>query len=165
MVRASPSAIPARMYRHFALVTVLLTTGIAMFAEGENREATAPRLENGSDEPAPQPEATSEPARRAAGTPARRPSTGGFDGGGMAFGMPMDKALGSVTAPVTGVGWEEEPGGYSERYLASLGADERDRLLKGLEDEGMLSPEERERKSAALVSASHSRSGGTAENH
>ena len=41
MRRAVTPAIPPSMYRHFAIVTLALTTGLAMFAQGENREAQA----------------------------------------------------------------------------------------------------------------------------
>lgn len=36
--------VPPRMYRHFAVVTVLLTLCIAIFADGENREAISAEI-------------------------------------------------------------------------------------------------------------------------
>jgi len=41
MARPAPTAITAKMYRHFAVLTLVATLGLAMFAEGENREAIA----------------------------------------------------------------------------------------------------------------------------
>ena len=41
MRRAVTPAIPPSMYRHFAIVTVVLTAGVAIFTESENREAHA----------------------------------------------------------------------------------------------------------------------------
>ena len=44
MRRAVTPAIPPSMYRHFAIVTVALTMGLAMFADGENREDSTKRI-------------------------------------------------------------------------------------------------------------------------
>ena len=41
MRRRSPSPIPPSMYRHFAAITLALTMGLAMFANGENHQARA----------------------------------------------------------------------------------------------------------------------------
>lgn len=51
MVRKTKSsAISAKTYRHFAIVTLALTGALALFAEGENREARA--MQARADEPA-----------------------------------------------------------------------------------------------------------------
>ena len=160
MRRKMSSVIPPEIYRHFAMVTVLLTTGIAMFAEGENREAavidTAPAEAStpAYAAAAPEPAIVRRP-------PARRSSSGrsGFDGFDASFGPPMDTPLGSTGAYASASLTETAPTGYSERYLESLSAEERNLLLAGLATEGLLSPEERQRKSAALIAASESRSG------
>ena len=163
MVRALPSAIPSKMYRHFALVTVLLTTGVAMFAEGENREALAAQVEE-HDAP-PQESAGEVPkatiARRA---PQHHRFGQDIDGFDVVFGAPMDRALGSFGTYTTAVASEVAQAGYSDAYVASLDPQERDLLLKGLANEGLLSPEQRERTSAALTAASQVRSGGSAAN-
>ena len=165
MGRATPSVIPPKMYRHFAMVTVLLTTGVAMFADGENRQAAAVEAAP-SEQPRADDAATisrPEIARRA---PARRsaPDRGGFDGFDASFGAPMTKPLGSPGVYVAGARSDTAPTGYSDRYLDSLSPEERALLLDGLAKEGLLSPAERERKSAALIAASEGRSGGSA-NH
>ncbi len=38
--------VPPRMYRHFAVVTVLLTLSIAIFADGESREAISAEIKS-----------------------------------------------------------------------------------------------------------------------
>jgi len=168
MVRALPSAVPPKMYRHFALVTVLLTTAVAMFAEGENREARTTQVERREkpgvlrqDTPAKAPKPTL--ARRTT-QPHHRfvQEVRGFD---VSFGRPMDHARGSLAAYTTQVASEVTQAGYSEAYLSTLRTEERDLLLKGLSREGLLSPEERERKSAALIAASEARSGASSANY
>lgn len=167
MARALPSAIPPKMYRHFAVVTVLLTAGIAMFADGENREAAAvqvaahERPEPGVQDSAAAPHKPAVASRTGARQNRFVQHSGGFDGFDASFGAPMDRALGSVATYSTQVASDVKQAGYSEGYLASLDPGERDRLLRDLDKEGMLAPEERERKSAALVAASRARSGGS----
>jgi hypothetical protein len=161
MARKQPSVIPPKVYRHFALVTVLLTAGIAMFADSENREASAqvaPRESGLRQESIPKP--------LVAPRTTRRKHHFAQDGEGFAapFGAPMDEAPGSLVAQTTQLAPDAAPAGYSDHYLASLGPDERRLLLEGLEKEGLLSPEEREHKSRALIAASQARSGGSAAN-
>jgi hypothetical protein len=158
------------MYRHFALVTVLLTASIAMFADGENREAAAAQIE---DRPEPQPtrpDAVLQPPaprenRDTASRRARFVDSNGFNGFDPSFGAPMDKPMGSLATYARRLAPEIAQAGYSDTYLASLSAEERDLLSDGLEQEGMLSPAERERKTAALVAASEARSGTSPANY
>ena len=165
MAHALASMIPPRMYRHFALATVALTAAVAMFAEGESREARAAHVE-AQQAPRPEPvvEALQPPIVRR--KPARRAqflqNTGGHDGFDTSFGAPMERTFASQSAHAPTAASEATQAGYSDRYLASLDPEERDLLLQGLKDEGVLSPRERERKSAALVAASQARSGASA---
>jgi len=167
MVRALPSAIPSKMYRHFALVTVLLTTSVAMFADGEGREARATQVAEHDKQEALRQEAAEQVAKptitRRVPQPRHRfaQEVRGFD---VSFGAPMDSAAGSLTAYARELTAGVTQAGYSDAYLASLGSQERDLLLEGLAREGLLSPEERERKSAALVAASRARRGGSRAN-
>ncbi|MEC9068111.1 MAG: hypothetical protein VX569_12615, partial [Pseudomonadota bacterium] len=39
--RARPTGLNAKVYRHFAVITVCLTGTLAIFADGENRAAVA----------------------------------------------------------------------------------------------------------------------------
>ena len=43
--RTRKAAVDAKMYRHFAVVTVCLTAALAIFADGENRKAVAEGIE------------------------------------------------------------------------------------------------------------------------
>ena len=171
MARIPPSVIPPTMYRHFAVVTLALTFGIAMFAEGENREAQAAQVAVQEQPAAPPQQDIAMPAgprtaHRSAQPQRRyvRDSTG-YDGFDPSFGAPMDTARGSITAFSSEAAAITTQGGYSDKYLASLGTEERAALLNGLDKEGMLSPEERARKSAALIAASENRSGSSPANY
>lgn len=141
------------MYRHFAVVTLALTTGLAMFAEGERREP--PPVQ-------PTPTATATPATfaSAAKTSGRVPhgwdSGAGFDG---PFGRPMEGAFADLDSGLIPDLADLVVPGYSPEYLASLSEAERELLLQGLRENGMLSPETRRQRSAALGAASDRRSG------
>src|SRR5688500_18934 len=125
MRRAVTPAVPPSMYRHFAIVTVVLTMGLAMFAQGENREAQAAQM---VARPAPK---TEKPATfaapRTASDESRTPSwfnDGGsdFDSG---FGRPVQRlasAGGSILPDIEELGAP----GYSPEYLASLSEAERE---------------------------------------
>lgn len=154
------------MYRHFALVTVVLTAGLAMFVDGENREAVAAHIEDAARRAPPAP---ANPATLGASEAERKPHVRAaeFASDGSVFddtfGLPMDRPYlrrGNTSALPPAVASQASLAGYSEEYLASLGDQERELLLKGLEEQGLLSSAERRRKSAALVAASHRRSGG-----
>lgn len=45
MAMISKPPVPAKLYRHFAVVTVVLTATIALFADGEGREAVSGHIE------------------------------------------------------------------------------------------------------------------------
>jgi len=45
MAQLSKPPIPLKMYKHFAVATVSLTAGIAMFADADNRDAVATHVE------------------------------------------------------------------------------------------------------------------------
>lgn len=45
MAKISKPPVPVKLYKHFAVVTVVLTATIALFADGENREAVANHIE------------------------------------------------------------------------------------------------------------------------
>jgi hypothetical protein len=169
-MRALSPAIPSKMYRHFALVTVALTTGIAMFADGENREATATEIGEREQQEELRRESLERSAPPTIGQ-AAKPRPVRFADAGDAFdstfGRPMMQPVGSTVSfgaiPVE-VATEAAQAGYSEEYLASLGEGERNLLLAGLAKEGLLSPAERQSRSVALVAASQHRSGGSPGN-
>lgn len=153
------------MYRHFAVVTVLLTLGVAMFAEGENREAAAAQVEPRETVRRDETEIAKPPIARPAERRQKLHRAGGFDGFDRSFGAPMDNPLVSLTAQAATVASAVTQTGYSDKYLASLGAEERALLIAELDKEGVGSPEERERKAAALIASSEARSGRTIGNY
>jgi hypothetical protein len=53
--------------------------------------------------------------------------------------------------------------GYSPEYLASLSEEERQLLLQGLQDNGMLEPDIQSDRTAAISAASRRRSGAASE--
>ena len=155
MRRAVTPPIPPSMYRHFAIVTLALTTGLAMFAQGENREVEAAQVAR------PQPVKSAAPSVLARATPSAQSSSGSwgsdseFDG---SFGRPMENLIegaGSLIPDLDALGAP----GYSPEYLASLSAEEREMLLQGLQENGMLAPDIQEERVAALNAASRRRSG------
>lgn len=168
MGRTLTPTIPAKMYRHFALVTLALTAGIAMFAEGENREAAAAQIDD-RRERKPQAQMSREIARSpASGRSKPEPRRGRFaedhEVFSRSFGQPMERpAIQFVGGDVLGVAAGGESGGYSESYLATLSEEQRALLLAGLQREGLLSPGERQRRAESLVAASARRSGGSLE--
>ena len=161
MRRATP-AIPPKMYRHFAVVTILLTAGLALFAEGENGEAARALV---AREQASATSAGAPKLVRATPASAWFSPTGETEDASFEFGSPMDDPVGGddpvgSDADALAPGLEQaQEAGYSEEYLASLGAQERELLLNGLRENGMLSPEIREDQARSLAAASSRRSG------
>jgi hypothetical protein len=114
MRRTAPPAITARTYRHFATVTLALTTMVAFFANGEKQQAIA--AEAVASEPSPAPLAKAkERSLQPPSTPAPVNSgTWGSDDSS-SFGQP------TFVASATGAGWL--PGALgSDRTARALGA-------------------------------------------
>src|SRR5688572_28390166 len=116
MRRAVTPAIPPSMYRHFAVVTIVLTLGLAMFAEGEDREAQAASVTPAAKPAAP---VTLVAAAPATATP---PAPGWWD-----IDASSDSDLGGSIEGLVGGGSGVIPDlegglvpGYSPDYLASL---------------------------------------------
>ena len=155
MRRAVTPAIPPSMYRHFAVMTLLLTTALAMFADGENREAHATL----TAKPAARPSA---PAVIATASPTTTSQTAGaWDAdseGESTFGQPMQRLISGASSMIPDLDQIVAPG-YSPEYLASLSDEERQLLLQGLQDNGMLDADIQSDRAAALSAASRSRSG------
>jgi hypothetical protein len=152
MRRATP-AIPPKMYRHFAVVTVVLTATLAMFADGENGKA-AQSLVDPRQAPPAQPPQLVKPSPAAYSTTASEGGGEDFD-----FGSPMERLLGGDGSGILPGEDLAEEAGFSAEYLASLRPEERAMLLKGLEENGMLSSDVRDSRARALADASSRRSG------
>ncbi len=158
------------MYRHFAMVTVGLTSMLALFADGENREVVAAQISNQSDAIVKKREETRKAAENSFTRPLTRPdsySEGTFDysdaGGG--YGAPMYGASGDganarvIPAELTGAK-RTAPASYAQYGLSqerweSLSEEERARILK--EAANKISASQLQREAAALQNASRSR--------
>lgn len=156
MRRAVTPAIPPSMYRHFAVLTVVLTACLAMFAEGENREAQAAPAAQAAKPAAPVALVTAT-STNAAARAADWSDVDSFSDSG--FGGSVDGLFGGGDSSVIPDLDEGLVPGYSPEYLASLSEEERELLLGGLQESGMLEPEIQRRRSAALSAASSRRSG------
>lgn len=168
MARIAKSPVPVTMYRHFAVVTVCLTFALAIFADGENRTAMAEELDEQQQQAALRQQSADMVGTARIGV--KKPGPAADPGG---FGE--DESMGAPSAPVAGGGssssvMPEGPGlggsmaaaqsvGFPQAHLAAMSQAERDQLVKGLRDAGMLSPQERRRRAAALLAVSRSRSG------
>jgi len=146
------------MYRHFAVVTLVITLGLAMFADGENRQAREALPQMSRAEAAP-PAHFAAPSVHDLDSQARafaRDMSADFDND---FGRPMRRAASSFRSGVIPDLSDDSVPGYSPEYLASLSDEERQLLLQGLQDNGMLSPDIREQQTEAILAASSRRSG------
>lgn len=131
MRRSVTPVIPPSMYRHFAIITVVLTAGLAMFADGENREARAAPATPTAKPAAPVTLATAAP------TAESRPSPGWWDGE-----PEFDNDFGQPAEPVSGSGSSSELADAtatpsprrSPAGPASLTEEERELLLAGLQN-------------------------------
>jgi hypothetical protein len=149
------------MYRHFALVTMLLTAVVAMFASGENRKAVTAHVEKQTEENELRRESYARfGAPKIGGSPA--PTAGSFADDVGEFGRPMDNPRGGLSSSVMARQERAEAAGYSPEYLASLNQAERELLLSGLEENGLLTEQARADRGAALAAASSRRSGAPA---
>jgi hypothetical protein len=161
MRRTVTPAIPPSMYRHFAIVTLALTTGLAMFAQGENREAQAAHVARPqpAKPAAPAVLATASPSAASQVSPGAWGSDSEFDN---SFGKPMENLIDGASSLIPDLDAIAAPG-YSPEYLASLSAEEREMLLQGLQDNGMLAPDVQEERVTALNAASRRRSGAASQ--
>jgi hypothetical protein len=163
MAKPLTPAIPAKVYRHFAVVTLLLTLTVAFFADGENREAAAAQLAEKRQETKLRKESYARFGAPKLG--AQQPATVGRfseDDGGpdLAFGAPT--AGSPMVAGHSGVMGSDDPlirAGYPRAYVERLSPEERRKLLESLQASGMLNDETRQARAAALAAASARRSG------
>jgi hypothetical protein len=159
MRRVVAPAVPPKAYRHFAIVTLTVTASLAMFAEGESRERQAP--------PSTRPSSAVASARAtlAVSPEVEESAYEGWDGGddsegfGSAAGAVFGGSHSSFIPDLDSLTAQ----GFPEEYLASLSEAERELLLQGLRENGMLTPQLREQRRAALEAASDRRSGTPSE--
>lgn len=171
MARVAQPKIPMRIYQHFAVVTIVVTLGVAVFADGETREAAGQEV---TPQTAPVAKSSTIPKL------ARSKTAGSFgedEGGSAAFGddMAMGSAsdTGSDRGNDSGIIPDELPddattnaalaAGYPASVLAAMSVAEREQLVKSLRDAGIADSEVRQARAASLLASSQQRSGGTAE--
>lgn len=166
--RANPAALNAKMYRHFAVVTVCLTGALAILADGENREAVAEELAR-RDRQAElkRAEAAKFGAPKLVTSSDRRGGHAAtFDYGGTAstFGAPMDTAgagAGSASGYLprnsttrVGTGIDYAALGLTKEEFEQLAPSEREALLREFR-------QLRSRQARSLLEGSLARGGGT----
>lgn len=172
MARRKPPAVPtARIYRHFAVVTLLLTGAVALFADGENRAAMAEEIAERQ-----QRDALARASAEKFGPP-KLIKAGAPDGGGSfgpdigEFGAPMDGGGGTGSGSGSGYIPDEDlalgfvPAAYaryglSEAEWAALSEEEREALRREAEAEAARADTpERALQVERLKAASAARSG------
>lgn len=163
--RARKPAVDARMYRHFAVVTVCLTAALAIFADGENRKAVTDEIAARERQAALE-RAEVEKFGQARLVDRSRASAATFDYGGSAdFGAPMDGAGGdddgssyaprrNSTTRVVGIDYAAL--GLTREEFERLDPAEQEVLLREFRDL-------RARQSRSLLEGSAARGGSTLE--
>jgi hypothetical protein len=160
MAQITKPAIPMKMYRHFAVVTLALTAFLALFASGENEELRQQAVQQRSAHSAgPRPTATP-----AYGQPelARRGANGQFGdeaGSDNDFGRPTTRGTESrFIDPARLPAANSENAAFTEEYLDSLSEEELDALLRAMR-EGGIEDSERRQATAIMEAGSRRRSG------
>ena len=176
MAKISTPALKPSMYRHFAVLTVACTLVLALFSDGESRDAVAAELEA---------QQQAEAARLAASKPKygepkfkqkqRAARWREFNDSEVHFGDAMDfrgskvQDVGDLDLSARSrLGGEFAPQDYarfgiSQEELAALSPAEREKLLAKLRAGGLpVDPAERQRQIERLLAASASRSGSEA---
>ena len=137
MAKISKPPVPAKLYKHFAAVTIVLTATIAMFAD-EDQRAAAEQVQSRSTSSKPAPRST--PAYGEARlTRAEESTSGSFGSEGGGFGAPM-------TTP---------PGGGNRSSVARRAVGSNRQILPNMtpEEVAALSEEEYERLRTLYVAA------------
>ncbi|MCB2065834.1 MAG: hypothetical protein KDE15_04235 [Erythrobacter sp.] len=136
MARISPPSVPVKMYKHFAVITVLLTATIALFADGENRQAIAAHFEQNQlhaqeQSRASRPVSAPRLVRNDAAANGSFDSGGEFDGG---FGAPTDIAGSrsgrAITGPRSRSGGRQLLPNMSPEEVSALSDEEYERLRR-----------------------------------
>lgn len=154
MARTRTPPIPANMYRHFAILTIALTASVALFADGESRNAVTQRVADHRREVQDRPgKHLVAKAPTLAGTP--RPPADDSD----AFGTPSAGRFANRASSATAFD-DLIAAGYAREYLESLTPEDRQHLLVGVRRAGAAVPEHAA-EAAALGAASAARSGAT----
>ena len=160
MAQITKPAIPAKMYRNFAIITIAMTAGLAFLADNQNAEALAEPSAQAT--PSPSASAVREPAygrvdfRYGDGINVgngyedyHETAPGGGGGGGSA------RFISSSNLPAPG----SENAGFTREYLDSLTEEELAQLLRELRASGVDNAATRQQAMAVMETASRRRSG------
>lgn len=163
--RIDKKPITGAMYRHFAAVTLFCTLALAMFADGENREAVAREVDQSVTADTARAKATPiQLVRKNLGGSAD--AGGGFDG---TFGQPMDTAGaaardGIIPTAMPAASGSGLPSGYntlgiSSEVWAALSDEQKKKLMAAHKAaEAAAAQEERGDQIESLLAASRERS-------
>lgn len=165
MAQLSKPAIPVEMYKHFAVITFVLTALLALLASGGPEETAAeptPRSTQSSTPPITSPT----PAYGAA-----EMDTGGKIEAGNGYQVYQEYDTGSERSPsgraaigeigaTTMARAGSENAGFTREYLDSLTDEELDELLRQLRAAGVEDPATRAQVMQLLETGSRRRSGG-----
>lgn len=167
MVRRKQTAVsPYRIYRHFAVVTVVLTAGVAILADGERRAALAEEIE--AREQRNELEIASQQKFGKPRLVKKTPQGGGsFGSDSGSFGDPMDDPGSSSSGYVPANLWFSGGStpvyhrlGLTEAQWAALSEDQREALRrKAGEEAARARTAERRDQVDRLLEASTSRAG------
>lgn len=185
MAQLTQPTISPKMFRHFAIVTVAITVALAVFADGENREAMATgvaetvaerkeaqRIEQAQVAKFGKPKLVARPGARKSDW-----GTGGYgDAFDASYGTPSDRT--SEYARTTAV-WRGRSGsagarpasyappGVTQAKWDSMSDDQREEYLRQLERARApgkpVSAQQHEREVESLMAASAARAGGASE--
>lgn len=161
MAQLQMPPIPYKMYRHFAVVTLVVTLLVALIMDGEGREAAADSaVATAAPQPRPSPSSTTLRQREPQ-------AIGRFsdDVSNSNFGEASDRGArrGQDTSALTGAGSRNgnRPAlpGFSQDYLDSLSDEDYEALVESLRESGLLDPQARGANLAELERQSRARSG------
>lgn len=168
MAKIKKPPVPTKMYRHFAVVTVLLTASLAVFADGENEEYYA--QQTAAQQPQQSTESETPPERKDIGAPAygeaQLTRRDGAASGGFSNGPEFDSSYGRASGPGGSrfssqlvPADNSENAGFTAAHLDKLSEQELTRLLEALREDGIESESERRNAVAVMEAASRRRSG------
>lgn len=164
MAKISKPPVPAKLYKHFAVVTVVLTATIALFADGESREAVVSHIDQ-HDEQAGVERASQEVTGPPRLIRSEATLQGSFDGGGefdSSFGQPMDSVGVSANfsnAPRSTHLARRALPNMTPEEVAELSQEEYERLLRLYADAGVIEDVDRSAQMSEIEAASARRMG------
>lgn len=162
MAKLHMPPIPYRMYRHFAVATVTLTACVAMFADGERREAISDHIEHKEREAELQRQSEAMFGQRELVRSKAAEDDGEFGSESSDFAMPSDDLGGRITRLPPRRERRPEIPGYSRTYVDSLTEEQYRALLASIAQGAGETQAEREQNLRNLDRMSRLRSGADA---